>query len=181
MDKRRDPAWDPCNCCTTSAAYGSDGRLALLYREETNDERDMHIILWDQNRGTKPSRTRISGLSWKIAACQMTYFTITRAEAGYVAAWPTKGQVYFARLDKDGKVLAPGDIRTPGTTGMRNGLVAMSAPDGAILIAWKNKEILGWQRYDANGQPDGKPGSADSPGNGAAGVVLRDGRFALFP
>src|SRR2546422_4946369 len=27
------PAWDPCNCCTTSAAYGKDGKLALLYRE----------------------------------------------------------------------------------------------------------------------------------------------------
>src|SRR5947208_7968136 len=24
------PAWDPCNCCTTAATYGSDGKLALL-------------------------------------------------------------------------------------------------------------------------------------------------------
>ena len=32
----------------SSVAYGADGRLALLYREETNDERDMHLVLWDQ-------------------------------------------------------------------------------------------------------------------------------------
>ncbi len=26
------PAYDPCNCCTTSAVYGPDGKLAVLYR-----------------------------------------------------------------------------------------------------------------------------------------------------
>src|SRR6266496_6039274 len=52
------PAWDPCNCCTTAAAYGADGKLAVLYREETNNERDMFVVLLDQLAGTKPSRTR---------------------------------------------------------------------------------------------------------------------------
>ena len=70
---------------------------------------------------------------------------------------------------------------TPGTSGMRNGLLALSASDGVTLVAWKNKEVLGWQRYDAKGQRLGEPGSAPSPGSGAAGVVLRDGRFLLFP
>ena len=113
------PAWDPCNCCTTSAAYGKDGKLALLYREETNNERDIYMVLWDQSGRTKPSRARISSTPWKIEGCPMTYFTITPTDTGYVAAWPTKGQVYFARLDKDGAVLPPGEIKTPGTSGMR--------------------------------------------------------------
>ena len=176
-----DPAWNPCDCCTTSATYGSDGKLALLYREETDNDRDMYVVLWDQGRQSKPTRTRISGTGWNVKACPMTYFTIVPAVTGYVAAWPTKGQVYFVRLDKSGAALPPGEIRTPGTTGMRTGLLALSAPDGATLVAWKNKEDLGWQLYDASGRPDGAPGSATSPGNGAAGVVLWDGRFALFP
>jgi hypothetical protein len=175
------PVWDPCDCCTTSVAYGPDGRLALLYREETNNERDLYVVVWDQRRETWPSRTRVSRTSWKIAACPMTYFTISPTDTGYVAAWPTKGLVYFARLDKDGKVLPPGEILTPGTTGMRMGLLALSAPDGATLVAWKNKETLGWQIYDTNGQPQGTADSTISAGSGAAGVVLRDGRFALFP
>jgi len=175
------PVWDPCNCCTTAAAYGQDGRLALLYREETDNERDMFVALWDQRGETKPLRSRISGTPWKLAACPMTYFSINRADTGYVAAWPTKGQVYFTRLDKDGAVLPPGEIRTPGIAGMRTGLLALSASDGATLVAWKNKDVLGWQLYDVKGQPQGEPGSANSPGNGAAGVVLRDGRFVVFP
>lgn len=175
------PAWNPCDCCTTTATYGADGRLALLYREETDNERDMFVALWDQRGETKPLRSRISGTPWKLAACPMTYFSINRSATGYVAAWPTKGQVYFTRLNKDGAVLPPGEVRTPGTAGMRTGLLALSASDGATLVAWKNKDTLGWQLYDEKGQPHGEPGSATSPGGGAAGVVLRDGRFLVFP
>ncbi len=173
------PAWDPCNCCTTSATYGSDGRCALLYREETNNERDMYVVLWDQKSGKTPLRTRVSRESWKVDACPMTYFTIAKTEAGYLAAWPTKGRISFTRLDSNGNVRSPGEILTPGTSGMRTGVVAMAAADGTTLIAWKNNDTLGWQMYDPQGSPRGKPGSARSPGNGAAGVVLKDGNFVL--
>jgi len=44
------PAYDPCNCCTTSAVYNTGGKLAVLYREETNNERDMFLVLWDQKK-----------------------------------------------------------------------------------------------------------------------------------
>jgi len=77
--------------------------------------------------------------------------------------------------------LPPGEIRTPGTSGMRMSLVTLSAADGATLIAWKNKHVLGWQLYDRKGQSQGAPGSASSKGNGAAGVALPTGNFILFP
>jgi hypothetical protein len=176
-----DPAWNPCDCCTTSATYGTDGQLAVLYREETNNDRDMYFILWDQKRGGKPTRSRVSTTGWNVNGCPMTYFTITATDTGYAAAWPTKGQIYFARLNKKGAVLPPGEIKTTGTSGMRTGVLALGASDGMTLVAWKNKDILGWQLYDAKGEPVGEPGSTSSLGNGAAGVVLRDGHFALFP
>ena len=175
------PAWNPCDCCTTATAYGADGRLALLYREETDNQRDLFVVVWDQRDGSKPLRQRLSRTPWKIETCPMTYFTISRAGTGYVAAWPTKGQVYFSRLDQDGAASLTGEIKTPSTAGMRTGLLALGASDGATLIAWKNKDVLGWQLYDLNNQPRGAPGSAASPGNAAAGVVLRDGKFLVFP
>jgi hypothetical protein len=63
---------------------------------------------------------------------------------------------------------------------MRTGLLAVPAPDGCTLVAWKTDDVLGWQLYDAEGHPSGEPGAAKSPGNGAAGVLTRDGRFLLF-
>src|SRR5262249_50404394 len=77
------PVWNPCDCCTTAAAYGADGKLALLYREETANERDMYVALLDPVGAGTPSRARISGTPWKLNACPMTYFTIARAGDGY--------------------------------------------------------------------------------------------------
>jgi hypothetical protein len=174
-----DPVYNPCNCCTTSATYGEDGNLAVLYREETNNERDMYVVLWDQDRG-QASRIRVSSTLWKIDACPMSYYAISRNQAGFVAVWPTKNQIYFARLDSKGALLPPSEIKTPGRSGMRTGMLALTSPDGSTLVTWKNDDQMGWQLYDAGGRPSGSPGSAKSSGNGVAGVVSKDGHFILF-
>ncbi len=173
------PAYDPCDCCTTSAVYGADGKLAVLYREETNNERDMYVILWNQDRG-QFTRTRISSPSWKINACPMSSFAISRNGDGYVADWPTKGEIYFARLDSNGKLLPPGQIKTPGKAGMHTGMLGLSAVNGLTLVAWKDNNELHWQLYGPDGRTKGLPDSAPSSGNGVAGVVSTEGRFVLF-
>ena len=172
------PAYDPCDCCTTRAAYGTDGSLAVLYREETNNQRDIHVVIRHQDG--RLSRTRISSTLWTVNACPMTYFALSAAGNGYVAAWPTKGEIYFARLDQNGKVLAPGEIKTPGRSGMRTGVAALSAADGVSLVAWRHQDEVGWQLYGQDGAPIGAPGSMKSPGKGAAAVVDGKGRFILF-
>jgi hypothetical protein len=173
-----DPELNPCNCCTTSSAYGADGRLAILYREETNDERDMYLALWNQKQN-KVTKTRVSTTPWKIDACPMTYYSVTRSGDGFVAAWPTKGQIYFARLDANGSPRAPKEIKTPGSSGMRTGIVVIPA-DGRTLVAWKKDQQLGWQLYDERGRPSGKADAAQSAGNGVAGVLAKNGDFILF-
>jgi hypothetical protein len=171
------PAYDPCNCCTTRAVYGGDGSLAVLYREEANNERDMYVVI--VKKGGRQLRNRISSTLWKIDACPMTYYSISATADGYVVAWPTKGEIYFARLNLDGRVVPPGEIKTPGRTGMRTGLIALGAPDGEALVAWKERDQLHWEMYDRDGHPEGGPNSAPSAGKGTAGVV--DGnKFILF-
>jgi len=172
-------AYNPCNCCTTSSTYAADGRLAVLYREETNNERDMFLVLWDQASGGT-SRSKISTTPWQIEACPMTYYTVVPASGGLIAAWPTKGEIFLARIDAKGTVQPPGEIKTPGQNGMRTGLIALANQSGNTLVAWKKDNQLGWQLYDAKGQPAGSPGSAKSPGSGAAGVLTKDGGFVLF-
>ena len=176
-----DPSFNPCNCCTVSTSFGRDGRLALLYREETNNDRDMHLALWEPTKKAKPTRHLVSRESWKVEACPMTYFSVVPSGVGYVAAWPTKGRIYFTRIDSNGAASASGEVRTPGISGMRTGLMALPAADGTVLVAWKNRDVLRWQLYDVTDKPQGGVGEEPSSGSGAAGVVLRDGRFVLFP
>ncbi len=173
------PSFDPCNCCTTSAAYGAGGMLAVLYREETNNERDMFLVLWDQDH-SHVSRTRISSTLWKIDGCPMTYYAISRNEGGFVAVWPTRGQVYFARLDGKGNVLLPGEIKTPGRAGMRTGMLTLTTPKGSSLVAWRQDDCVKWQLYDAKGRSSGSVGSLRSAGKSVAGVVDKRGHFILF-
>jgi len=174
-----DATYDPCNCCTTSAAYGADGRLAILYREETNNDRDMYLVLWDPDHHLA-KRTRVSTTLWKIDGCPMSYYSVTRGRDGYVAVWPTKEQIYFARLDINGVLQSPKEIKTPGKTGMRTGMLALSATDGVTLVAWKKADQMGWQLYDRQGKPVGSPGNAESRGPGIAGVVINEQKLVLF-
>jgi hypothetical protein len=174
-----DRTYDPCNCCTTSAAYGEDGRLAVLYREETENERDMYLVLWDQD-SARIERKRVGRTPWKIDGCPMTYYSVTPDRGGFVAVWPTKRQIYFARLDGRGEPTGPAEVKTPGRSGMRTGVVALPGPEGSTLVAWTKDGLVGWQLYDADGQPPGTPGSVKSPGNGVAGVLSKDSHFILF-
>ncbi|HVA49677.1 MAG TPA: hypothetical protein VNH11_25145 [Pirellulales bacterium] len=174
-----DPSFNPCNCCTTSCAYGADGRLAILYREETNDDRDMYLVLWDQDR-KQVTRTRVGGTSWKVDACPMTYYSVSATPYGFLAVWPTRGEIYFAQLDKDGSALSAEEVKTPGLSGMRTGVLALNAAGGNTLVAWKKDGQLGWQLYDKQGRPSDHAASAASAGTGAAGVVSKGGQFILF-
>jgi hypothetical protein len=178
-DFELNPSYNPCNCCTTSATYARDGRVAVLYREETDNERDMYLVLWDERAG-RTTRTRVGRTSWKTDACPMTYYMVSAERGDFAAVWPTRGQIYFARLDAKGAPLGPAEIKTPGRCGMRTGVLTLSGADGTTLVAWKRDNQLGWQLYDADGRPVGPAGSATSPGSGAAGVVAKDGRFLLF-
>jgi len=174
-----DPILNPCNCCTTSSAYGADGRLAIFYREETNNERDMYLALWDQTKNVV-TKTRVSTTPWKVDACPMTYYSVTRDGDGFLAAWPTKGQIYFARMDGNGSALSPKEIKTPGMNGMRTAIQPIPLVNGWSLVAWKKENQLGWQLYDDQGRPSGPPGSAASAGTGVAAVVARNGEVVLF-
>jgi hypothetical protein len=92
-----DASLNPCNCCTTTCAFGADGKLAILYREETNNERDMYVAFWEPSQ-TTVTRHRVSETGWRIDTCPMTYYSISRMGAGYLAVWPTNGKIYFAKL-----------------------------------------------------------------------------------
>lgn len=174
-----DPSFDPCDCCTTSSSYAEDGRLAVLYREETNNDRDMYVVLWDQQRN-EVKRTRVSTTAWKIDGCPMTYYSIAPRADGFVAAWPTKGDVYFARLDKRGAPLSPPEVKVSGRVGTRTGLLALAGDDGRTLVAWKADGRLHWQLYDASCRAVGKSESIESAGTNVAGVRTKQDEFVLF-
>ena len=168
-----DPSLDPC------AVYAADGRIALLYREETDNQRDMYLAFWDPSTN-KASKKRISTTSWKIDSCPMTYHSLLRSNDGFIATWPTKGDVYFARLATDSSLKAPKEVKTAGQSGMRTGVIGLPVSDEQTFVAWKKDERVGWQLFDERGTTSGLPRYLQSAGSGVAVTTTKSGDIVLF-
>ena len=83
-------------------------------------------------------------------------------------------------MKPDGSPGSLKEIKTPGVTGMRTGILAIPDEEGRTLVAWKKEKQLGWQLYDSLGRKIGTGGSAASAGSGAAGVLGKNGDFILI-
>ncbi|HEX5445268.1 MAG TPA: hypothetical protein VFW87_15675 [Pirellulales bacterium] len=151
--------------------------VLLQAHGQSNNERDMFLVRWDQD-ANQVRRTRVSANSWSIDACPMTYYSISPDPRGFVAAWPTRGEICFSRLDGRGEPLFP-EVKTPGKNGMRTGVLALSDSAGNALVTWTNDGQLGWQLYDPRGRPSG-PAAIETSGKGVAGVVTSDDRFVVL-
>jgi len=174
-----DPNYLVCECCTTRVVYGADGELAIMYREKTDNHRDMYLVR--MKKDGSHTRNRCSQASWDINACPMTYWDLEPAGDGFIAAWPTRGKLYFNRLDADGKPGNAREVMTEGQTTMRSQPLALTNAAGMTLIGWRQQGQLMWQVYDNQNKPIGAKGSAQGVSPAAAGVVDKAGRFIIFP
>jgi hypothetical protein len=176
---------DPCECCGSRAVYARDGNLTVLYRDKTDNLRDTCLARLPSGSSTISSNVQISATPWPIESCPMTGGFLNESKAGLIAAWETKGQIYFASPGKNDDGRAPNETRAASngrypvalsTAGGKNG------KDGRILVAWKNDKRLEWQLFDSQNRPVGERGHFDSmTEHRPAGVVTRAGRILLFP
>jgi hypothetical protein len=170
---------DPCECCATRARFGEDSTLYSLYRDKADNVRDVFLLASPRAGGLR--RSPVSETTWRVDACPMSGASLRPAPAGLIAAWETKGRAYFARLDRAGHRLPPGEIAAP-EEGREKYPLALTAADGSTLLAWKSGKRLEWRLYDGAGKPEGAATGqrATSTPQPPAGVVRRDGQFVLF-
>jgi hypothetical protein len=174
-----------CGCCGMRAFADGKGTIYALYRgAKDTRQRDMYLLT-SADKGKSFRGEDVHG--WSIDACPMSSEAFAAGPEGLVvAAWETKGQVYFARLDaKTGKWSAP--VAAPGESRERkHPSVAVNAK-GEMLLAWT--EGMGWERggtllwqvYDPDGKPTEERGhAAGVPVWSLVGAFVRpDGRFTV--
>jgi hypothetical protein len=152
-----------CGCCGMRAFADHRGTLYMLYRAATAEvHRDMYLL-------TSTDRTatfRDDKLSeWTQPACPMSTAVFTEGAGGVLAAWETRGQVYFARIDPaTGERSEP--IPAPGAGGERKFSVVATNRQGETILVWT--EGMGWQKggsvawqvFDKDRKPTGLKGQA---------------------
>ncbi|MBX6314986.1 MAG: hypothetical protein IRY99_19025, partial [Isosphaeraceae bacterium] len=174
-----------CACCGTRAFFDRAGTFYALYRAATNNvDRDMILVAsrdWDRGYQTEVIH------KWRFNACPMSSESLAEGGAGVLAAWETKGQVYFGRIAP--KTLAIRPIPAPGRGGSRkHPALASNAHGETILVwaegtAWQKGGDLVWQVFDPSGRPTGEAGRIEGgiPVWGLPTVVARpDGGFTIL-
>jgi len=153
-----------CGCCGMIATAARDGRVFALYRSATDTvNRDMYLLS-SQDRGRTFSDQKID--AWEVGYCVMSSAALAAGQGGILAAWETKGQIYFGRIDATANKIprisqAPGDgakRKHPAIAASANGRTIVAWTDG---MGWKKGGSLAWQVYDAALQPSGETGRGD--------------------
>ncbi len=175
-----------CACCGTRALADRSGALYLLYRAAVGGvDRDLYLLDSDDHashfRGT-------SIHPWRAEICPMSSATLADSEPGVLAAWETRGQVYFSRIDPGTHRAGP-PISPPGGRGDRkHPAVAGNARGETILVwtegtGWQKGGSLAWQVFDRSGRPTALSGIMKDaiPVWSLATVVARpDGGFTII-
>jgi hypothetical protein len=152
-----------CGCCGCRAFADRAGDVFILYRGANREvERDM-LLLTSRDRGEHFLVTSVH--PWRINACPMSSASMTEGADAVTAAWETRGEVHFARIDPKTGTAGP-TIRPPGTGGRKHPAVAVNAR-GETLLAWAEGTVwqkggtLVWRVFDPSGRPTGESGRID--------------------
>jgi hypothetical protein len=174
-----------CACCGTRALADSRGIVYALYRAATaNVDRDM-ILLTSRDHGAHFESDPLQ--PWRVTTCPMSSETLVESGSAVLAAWETKGQVFFSRIDS--ATLKPSPPSSPPGTGNRkHPAVAANAQRETILVwtedtGWQRGGSLAWRIFDGLGRATRTMGRIDSgvPVWGLATVVARpDGGFTII-
>jgi hypothetical protein len=174
-----------CGCCGMRAFADRDGKVYILYRSATQQiHRDIYLLASNAG-GESFAGNRLH--EWEINACPMSTAAFGRGANRVLAAWETKGQVYFAGVKVDGGSVSP-PVSPPGESGKRKHAAIAGNGRGETLLAWAEGTAwnrggsLAWQVFDKMGQPMAEKGSV--PGipvwSLPAVVEYPDGRFAII-
>jgi hypothetical protein len=152
-----------CGCCGMRIFADVKGRIYALYRSARDQvNRDMYLLT-SRDRGS--SFEGIDLDPWQVSECPGSTMAFALSRAGALAAWETKRQVYWARIDPaTDKCSSP--IAAPGATGNRkNPAVASNARGQTILVwtegtGWEQGGRLAWQVFDKSGKPTSERGTA---------------------
>lgn len=155
------PSGSVCECCHPSVAIDEQGRIAVMFRNNVDGNRDMYVAR-SGAEGTFAPAAKLGTASWLLNACPMDGGGLGVTEDGIVAAWQREDGIFLSTSPVPERRLGTGrdpaiattgvshDIAWSSSTGimlMRNGGDAMRIAPGRFpaILALREKTILFWE------------------------------------
>lgn len=150
-----------CGCCGMKLHADRQSRVFGLYRSATESvHRDIYLLS-SRNQGASFEGRLLH--PWNINACPMSSMDIADNGKSVVAAWQTGEQIFWTRVDGDGRgtrepIPAPGEGKA-----RKHARIAINQKGEVLLIwtegtGWKTGGSLAYQLFDQNGKPTGEQG-----------------------
>ena len=153
-----------CGCCGTRKPADRRGTVYMLYRAATEGvDRDIYLLSSDDHgqhfRG-------VSIHPWRVNMCPMSSASLSETSRDVLAAWETRGEVYFCRTNpKTGETAlavspSSGDSKRkhPAAAGNGRGEIILVWAEGT---GWQKGGALVWQVFDGSGRASDLKGRID--------------------
>lgn len=138
------PSGSVCECCHPSVAIGPDGRVAIMFRNQLNGQRDLYVVE-SRDGVTFGPATKQGGGSWTLDACPMDGGALVAGATSTDAVWRREATLYTTRT-------AAGAATSSAETALGPGQDPVIARDGTRLdLAWSGAE--GILLRQGSGQP----------------------------
>jgi hypothetical protein len=160
------PAWTQrtgaCGCCGLRAFADHKGGVYMLYRGATDEGTERAMYLLGSGDHGKSFHEALAH-PWKIDGCPMSSEAFAEGPGGVLAAWETRGQVYFSRLGTPSGKAGPARAAPGEGNGRKHPALAVNRRGEMILAwtegtGWERGGALAWQVYDARGEPTAERG-----------------------
>lgn len=165
-----------CGCCGMRAIARTSDTPVLLYRSATEGvHRDTYFLHLNSQTNTFDA---LKLDTWKTEMCPMSMFSVQQAPRGWLAAWETRGQVYYGRIDRPGKLVRRSEALGAGN---KRKYPVVCSNGRSMLLAWTegmewNKGgAVAWQLYD------GVDADKDTPCKNSSAITNCSGRAEGVP
>ncbi len=142
------PAGGSCECCTQNIEVGPDGEVAVAFRSNLNNRRDIHVARSSDGGATFTTPVNIQSGMWMIGGCPATGPALKYDNSGTLhISWrdarssQEPGTCFYAALPR-GSTTTPTNINlTQGFSEDAEYPVVAVTPDGQnIAVTWANPE-----------------------------------------
>jgi hypothetical protein len=172
-----------CGCCGMRALADGEGDLFALFRSARGGVHRETTLLSSRDHGVTFDRAAVQ--DWETGMCPMSSAALGVTSRGMLAAWETKGKIYFRHLRT-----AVGEANATETVtagpGAKHPALATNLRGETLLVwtegtGWQRGGDFAWQVFDAAGKPTAEHGrkSGIPVWSFAAAFARPDGTFVI--
>ncbi len=134
------PDGSVCECCKPSISSDSNGNVYIMFRNNINGSRDLHVTKSMDNGKTFSAPEKMGTGTWKIDGCPMDGGGIAvKSNKEFSTIWQREGEIFMANSNSSENQIGYGRSPSIASNGSKTTIVYSSGEDIMVTDA---KEVL---------------------------------------